>query len=177
VATDTVVTAGHGAWDAADAALDFAYQWLRDGFDIDGATGPTYTPTVADDFGHLLSARLTVQVKNSAGPATTATTAPVRVKSRSTTTFSLSGHTIRSGTRPKVTIRVVADPAAVPLGKVAIKYGSRTVTATLKAANHGVINITLPKFKKGHWSLVAVFGGSSTVGLSSSAAQVLTVVK
>jgi len=51
-----VLTATPGAW--APAPVSLAYQWLRDGATIVGATSATYAPTV-DDLGAELSVRVT----------------------------------------------------------------------------------------------------------------------
>ncbi|QIG41786.1 hypothetical protein G5V58_02440 [Nocardioides anomalus] len=48
------VTASPGSWRAGSAGVtSFAFQWLRDGVAIPGATGPSYTPTAADRPGAL----------------------------------------------------------------------------------------------------------------------------
>ena len=55
------LTAVTGTW---DAGVTFTYQWTADGADLAGATGPTYTPVVADigvvdrAEGHRAQARL-----------------------------------------------------------------------------------------------------------------------
>jgi hypothetical protein len=51
-----VLAVAPGAW--GPAPVDLAYQWLRSGAVIPGATGATYTVT-ADDAGRLLSVRVT----------------------------------------------------------------------------------------------------------------------
>ncbi|WP_345752289.1 lamin tail domain-containing protein, partial [Microbacterium rhizophilus] len=51
-----VLTADAGAWTPAPATL--AWQWLRDGAPIQGATAGTYTVSAAD-LGHALSAKVT----------------------------------------------------------------------------------------------------------------------
>ena len=51
-----VVTANAGSW--APTPTSFAYQWLRDGVAIPGATAATYA-AVVDDVNHRLAVRVT----------------------------------------------------------------------------------------------------------------------
>nr|WP_281385861.1 CHAP domain-containing protein [Nocardioides luti] len=53
---DQVLSVTAGTWDPASPSL--AYQWLRDGAPIDGATATTYSPT-PDDVDHVLTVRVT----------------------------------------------------------------------------------------------------------------------
>jgi hypothetical protein len=52
------ITADPGTWTPEPTTV--AYQWLRDGAAITGATSASYTPAAAD-LGHALAARVTVQ--------------------------------------------------------------------------------------------------------------------
>jgi hypothetical protein len=75
-----------GAWTPADAA--FAYQWLRDGDPVDGATKRRYRPAVRD-----IKHRLGVLVTATAGDSSAAaTSAEVRVRKG----------TVRSTKRPTI---------------------------------------------------------------------------
>jgi hypothetical protein len=56
----------------------YAYQWLRDGAAIVGATGATYAPVIADE-AHALSCQVTASIgTTAAGRATSAATDPVK---------------------------------------------------------------------------------------------------
>ena len=68
------LTASSGTWRGVPTI--FAYQWLRAGVDIDGATAATYTPT-ADDIGSELSVTVTATKRGSEGEATSVETAAV----------------------------------------------------------------------------------------------------
>lgn len=64
----TVLVTNNGSWDTTD--LSFAYQWLRDGAPISGATANEYT-TVTADGGHELSVTVTAsKAGQTAGTAT-----------------------------------------------------------------------------------------------------------
>jgi hypothetical protein len=68
------LTATAGTW-TSDAQL--AYQWLRNGKPISGATGTTYQ-AVSTDLGHRLSLRVTGTLAGySTATATSASTTPV----------------------------------------------------------------------------------------------------
>jgi hypothetical protein len=69
------LTADGGTWDPADATL--AYQWLRDGVPLAGATAPAYTP-VAGDLGRSVAVRVTASAPGAApATATSAAVGPV----------------------------------------------------------------------------------------------------
>ncbi len=67
----STLTASAGAWSPAPSA--FAWQWLREGVPITGATGASYVP-VAADLGKRLSARVTASLAGR--QTTTRTSAP-----------------------------------------------------------------------------------------------------
>jgi predicted extracellular nuclease len=58
VTRNETLTADAGEWEVDEGELSFAYQWLRDGEEIAGATGETYT-VGKDDKGHSISLRVT----------------------------------------------------------------------------------------------------------------------
>ena len=65
-----------GTWSAEPVA--YAYQWLKDGQPIEGATNRRYKPTL-DDIDHPLSVMVTAtDAEGNQGTATTAETAPTR---------------------------------------------------------------------------------------------------
>jgi len=70
-----VLTAANGTWTGA-ATITYAYQWLRDGVDIGGATASTYTLVSADQT-HKVSVRVTATNSLGSSSATSAQTATV----------------------------------------------------------------------------------------------------
>lgn len=83
------LAASQGTWSAD--GLTFAYQWLRDGEPIEGATAAEYTPVVAD-LGKAVSVKVTA-TKSGSTPGT-ATSDPVTVE---------KGAAPQSGDAPVVT--------------------------------------------------------------------------
>jgi hypothetical protein len=79
------LTCEHGTWNAAPPPT-FAYQWLRDGVDMQGASSSTYTVQLADE-GHQLSC--TVVATNGEGKGE-ANSAPVSVTIPTSTDQSLT---------------------------------------------------------------------------------------
>lgn len=72
----SVLTAEPGAWNAPSPA--FAYQWFANGQEIGGATGKTYTPTLADT-GKTLVVRVVAAAPGySNGQAVSEATAPLK---------------------------------------------------------------------------------------------------
>ncbi|MBO1900567.1 fibronectin type III domain-containing protein [Leucobacter weissii] len=67
--------ADRGAWN--ESGLSFAYQWLRDGAEIQGATGRSYEVQPADQ-GSVLSVRVTASKDGAEVSAESAGTEPVR---------------------------------------------------------------------------------------------------
>ena len=92
------VSVDAGAWDGKPAPST-ALQWRRDGADIAGATGASYTPVAADDRA-ALTCRVTAT--NAAG-SQSATTAAVQVSYPAP---------VASGTLPDLEL-VLGDPAGV----------------------------------------------------------------
>jgi hypothetical protein len=83
-----VLTAVAGTLNDTDAAVT-GYQWTRDGVNISGATGSTYTVTEADE-SHLLRVVETA-TDSDGGPSTTSTSAPTAAVAEVTPTVSITG--------------------------------------------------------------------------------------
>jgi 5'-nucleotidase len=70
----------------------------------------------------------------------------------------------RAGSAVKITAFVVAEGGAPVVGDVAILDGETVLaTATLSAANHGIVTITLPPLDRGLQRLTVSYAGSETV--------------
>jgi sugar lactone lactonase YvrE len=82
VVGDTL-TADPGTWQGT--SLTYAYQWLRDGVAILGATNATYVPT-GDDTGHALSIRATASNDVGSASATSASVTALPPAPSSTST-------------------------------------------------------------------------------------------
>jgi hypothetical protein len=63
-AVGTLITCGQGTW--SNSPTSYAYQWMRTGVDISGATSSTYTSILADD---TLTLTCKVLASNADGPA------------------------------------------------------------------------------------------------------------
>ncbi|GAA1502778.1 lamin tail domain-containing protein [Nocardioides humi] len=148
----SVLTAGAGTWTPAPDSVD--RQWLADGAPIGGATGPTFTPTVAE-IGRAISVRETVHATGYAdGEATSVATAPVVgvglpapavVKGQPVVTAKAKPKKVRAGKRAKLVVTVTA-PAGTPVtGTVTINGpGVKRTTAEVR---NGKVTFRLKAFR------------------------------
>ncbi len=154
------LTASPGVWDPADVTV--AYQWLRGGQPIDGATTASYKVTQAD-VGTALSVRVTATAEGNINSGT-AVSNELFVKYPSSMVVTMNRYIGTSAQSYVVNIAVrTAGPAAT--GNVDVFVGSARYTATLAG---GVATLTLPKQSRGIHVVFASYGGSDTVEGSSS---------
>jgi surface antigen len=118
------LTAQPGDVVPADAAV--AYQWLRNGVPVDGATAPTYAVSAAD-LGATMSVQVTRSRRNYADLVETVAVART-VSARPALTVGAAGRSRRA----VVWVRLTVPGATVP-GQVTVKVGGRVATGPLEA--------------------------------------------
>ena len=160
------LTATTGSWNTK--GLAYAYQWLRDGKAVAGATGTSYR-VGARDLGHRLAVRVTASKDGKSGTATSPATNRI-TRAASTTSAALSR--TRVGAGQPVTVRVeVTAPGVTPAGKVTVQVDGKAVRTV--ALSGGRADATLRAVGalagKGKHSVSVVYGGSGSVAGSSSA--------
>lgn len=154
------LTADPGTWDPAEVTV--AYQWLRNGEPIEGATSDRYRVT-RDDQGAALSVRVTVTAEGNINPGT-ATSAEVFVKVASDTRVSLNRYVGSSSQDFVATVTVSARNGVVPEGDVTLYVDAKKYTGTLV---NGQVAFPLPKQSRGVHVVIAQYGGSNTVETST----------
>ena len=147
------------------------FQWLRNGEQIVGATGSTYTLATADA-AQLISVQ-TSGTQDGYAPGSATSDAVQVAKLTSTTTAKLPKAKVPAKVAPKIAVTVAVPGLTDPTGKVKIMEGKK-VLKTVSLGQGGKVTITLPKLKKGKHQLVAVYTGSPTVVGSKSKAVTLT---
>ena len=168
-AVGEVLTADPGTWDVA--GLTYAYQWQSNGTPIAGATSATYTVRRAD-----VGTSLTVVVTASKTgiPSGTATSAAVVVKATSTLTETLSSPIALSSQRVKVTVKVTTDGPTPATGQVVVRANGVAYPVTLNVAAKGTV--TLPKLRRGVYTVTASYAGSETVSAAKNVRRYLLVL-
>jgi hypothetical protein len=192
------VSTSPGSWNTDGAT--YAYQWLRNGSPIQGATGSTYAVGSADASTGL-SVRVTASKPGwTAGEATSGVVqvpavvvppvaplpvvtppvvtppvvTPPTTMASSTTKLKLPKKAV-AGKRIAAKVTVDVSSGAPATGKIVIKIGKKVVgTGTLKV---GKVAIKLKKLKPGTYKLVASYSGSTTVKASTSKKVKLKVVR
>lgn len=154
------LTADPGTWDPADVTV--AYQWLRNGEPIEGATSERYRVT-RDDQGAALSVRVTATAEGNVN-AGTATSAEVFVKVPSDTKVTLSRYISSSSQELTATVTVSTRTGVTPEGEVTLWVDGKKYTGTLAG---GTVSFPLPKQSRGIHVVVAQYGGSDTVEAST----------
>ncbi|ROQ52611.1 beta-glucosidase [Rathayibacter sp. PhB152] len=161
------LTANPGEWN--QSGLSYSYQWLRDGTAIPGAIKSTYRVLLADQ-GKSLT--VSVTATPASGPAGTATSAAVFVKSAALVIGvpnKLTGTTSTS-----FTLAVRVQPLAKNVtaeGTVTVKVDGKTFTGTL---SNGKVSIPIGKFSPGTKKITLSYGGSDTVA-SAKGVSVIVV--
>jgi alkaline phosphatase len=146
VKVGSTLTATAGTWNVAGTTA--AYQWLRDGKAISGATKATYKVSTADA-GAGLAVRVTATKGALSGVAySVGTSAVPRVDA-----------TIKTSVKKKtLTVKVSGVPA--PTGRVSIYDGSKVIERNVLLKN-GAAKVSLSSLKNGTHTLKIVFEGST----------------
>lgn len=171
------LTATDGGWDSD--ALEFSYQWLRNGQPIAGATQKTYVVKVGDANQSLA---VDVRATGEDGGTATARSAARQVAKLATKVVggvSPSTVTTAQQAKPKAIFTVPGLPGGAS-GVLQVRSGTAVVgQVAVTAAQAGTaVTLTLPKLKVGSYALRAYFlPNSPNLALSGSSAFTLTVVK
>jgi hypothetical protein len=159
-----------GTWDVEGTT--YAYQWLRDGKSISGATSTAYKVVTADA-GHTVSVRVTATADGyQPGMATSAGTTIRRLAS--TSAIKLSATKVRVGTKVTVSVTVTA-PGLKPTGRVTITRNGKKVGTVSLAAGKATVKLKAPG--KGSYKFEASYAGSTQVAPSHSKKVTLAVTK
>ncbi len=159
------LTASPGTWTRSPG---FAYQWLRDGVAVPGATGASHVLTVTDA-GRLMTVRVTA--RRAGYLDGTSTSAGLRIaKVASRTGFTLADRTISRTTYPRASITVTGPAGAAISGTASVYDGSRRIKyVTLSSTAAGKVIITTPRLSRGTHYLSVGFGGNTQLLSSRSA--------
>ena len=155
----STLKASPGVWDVAGAT--FAYQWLRNGEPITGATTANYRVVKADQ-GASLSVRVTASAENR--PNGVADSASVIVKYGSSTNVSMNRLLGTSSQNYAVTVSVKPSGGPAATGTVQVRVDNKSYTGTLA---NGKVTIDLPKQSRGIHLVVVTYPGSDTVAGSA----------
>ena len=167
--------ASAGEWPVPGVTL--AYQWLRDGKAIGGATSSSYSVRLAD-VGSRLSVRVTASRSDYAS-VSSATSASVKVpKLAPKVSAKLSKKKIKARSKAKLTVTVKASGIAAPTGKVQVFDGKKRLkTVSLRSKDQGRLKVTLPRLKPGKHKIKVKYLGSSKIAKKNSKKVTLTVRK
>ena len=152
----STLTATAGEWDPAEVTV--AYQWLRAGEPIEGATSASYKVTRAD-VGSALSVRVTATAGGNP-TAGTSVSNEVFVKYTSSTTASVNRYVGTSSQSYAVTVRVTPTGGEPATGPVEVWVNGSTYAGELV---DGVARIELPRQSRGIKIVLATYPGSETV--------------
>jgi len=137
---------------------------------IAGATKTSYSFTAkASLTGNKYRATFT----NAAG-STVSSVSTVTVKIVTVAKAKLADRSITSKQKAKVSV-TVAPTSKKPTGTVTVHYGSKSVSAKLKASDKGTVTVSLPKLKKGKYKVYVEYEGSSTFAADNSTKTTLVV--
>lgn len=137
---------------------------------IAGATSTKYSFTAKVS---LSGNRYRTVFTNAAGTAYSSS-ALLTVKHVSKVTESIVDNHITKAQHARVKVSV-APKSQKPTGTVTVHYGSKSKSVKLTAAAKGSVTVTLPKLKKGSYTVYATYSGSSRFASDSSSTAKLTV--
>ncbi|MGC5171781.1 choice-of-anchor I family protein [Microbacterium sp. DT81.1] len=159
-----VLTATPGEWNAHGPA--FAYQWLRDGSPLAGATNAEYRVKPADQ-GRALSVRVTA---TAATHTATADSAPVTARYLAVATATTDR--VVFTTKDAVSIRVAVLPVSGPsaTGTITVRVAGRVLTGQLAA---GAVTVPAGTLPRGIHPVLVTYAGSGTVSPTAGAGIVV----
>jgi hypothetical protein len=166
-----VLTATHQAppeWTAA-------YQWLRGGTEIPGATAATYAVTPADA-GATLAVRVTATRPGHVAVQSTTIGRPVP-KSAPKVSLTAVNKRIPASTKARLRVAVTVPGVAKPAGKIVVTFGSKSKTYTLSAAKNGKLTVTLPKLKPATYAITATLKAGPSWTEKKSKRATVTVTR
>jgi hypothetical protein len=155
-----VLTASTGTWSGA-ASLSYAYQWLRGGSEIAGATGSAYAVSVGDA-GQAIAVRVTASARATSTSAVSTAVAVPKVSAGLSVKFDKAASNKKK--KGKVTIKVTAAGVARPTGTITVLDGKKKLAkVTVTLSKKGVVVVKLPKLSKKKHTISVVYGGSSLI--------------
>jgi alpha-L-rhamnosidase len=165
------LSATEGSWNTS--GLRFAYQWLREGSPISGATGTSYKLGAAD-VGERISVRVTATKSGKTpGVSTSTATGPVQ-KAASSASVTVNKTQVKRGQPVQVSAKVSA-PGTSATGKVAFIVDGKTVRElTLRS---GRATLTLRLEQLGTHQVKVHYLGSATVVDAASAIRIVKVTR
>ncbi|MGZ0712061.1 S8 family serine peptidase (plasmid) [Coraliomargarita sp. W4R53] len=149
-----------GKWSPKNVSL--AYQWLRDGEPIDGATETRYRVTTTD-VGSALAVRVTATESGNINTAS-AVSKEVFVKSVSKTKVTMNRYVGQASQTYEVKVAVSQTGGAAAEGTVTVRVDSKKYTGTLA---DGKVTITLPKQSRGVHVVFATYDGTDAIDRST----------
>lgn len=168
------LAADPGAWGSGETPA-YTYQWRRGDSEIDGATGRSYSVTLAD-VGHTLTVNVTA-TRPGYRPGTFRTAGVTIARVVSTLKATTAKKRIEKSRRAVLSLTLQAAGIDGPTGAVKILDGKRVVKRlTFEAGQLGRMTTRI-KLKPGVHKLKAVYAGTTTIAGARSKVVKVTVKK
>jgi len=147
------------------------FQWLRDGREVEGATGATYTVT-ADDAGSSLSVRVDVSAADFSTSKTSQSVEVAQLEPQ--VTASLRSSSVTTTGTVVVDVDVEVPGVAAPGGTVTVVVGDRSATGTVV---DGTASLELAAPAAGTHEVSVVYHGTRQVAPATVELGTVTVTK
>jgi hypothetical protein len=155
-----VLTASTGTWSGA-SSLSYAYQWLRSGSPINGATGSSYLVSTSDA-GKVITVRVTASARAASTSAVSTGVAVPKLAAKASVKFDKSASNHKK--KGKVTVKISVTGVSAPTGTITVLDGKKKLAkVTLTVSKKGVAVAKLPKLSKKKHSISVVYSGTSSI--------------
>jgi hypothetical protein len=158
---------------AAPSGWAVAYQWLRAGQPIAGATAAAYQLATADA-GARLSVRA-IASREGAQPVAAESAEVSVAKVAPTVTARVTPSSVSAAAKATLTVKVKAPGVSRPTGKVTVSYGDKTKVFTLRASDAGVRKVSLARLGSGSYKVAVSYAGSTAVAAKKAKTVKLVV--
>ncbi|RYU10447.1 Ig-like domain repeat protein [Nocardioides iriomotensis] len=164
------ITATPGAWTETPS---LAFQWLRNGVAIPGATSTTYVPTVADAGGTLAFTVAATQAYTATGNARTGDAAVAKLVSAVT---AKAKKKVELGKKAKLKVGVSVPGVASPTGMVKVFEGKDKVAkGVLDTTDGGKLTIKVKNLELGKHKLKVEYLGNTVTNGATDKVKVKVV--